>query len=95
MMKSSGAYELAMAHATGSPAIEQRLGSPIESGFLVTGSFETSGASGSADLSIPISGPKGKARIYIRAQRIAGQWEPDLLIVQFPDSHRVNLLQEP
>lgn len=95
MMKSSGAYEIAMAHATENETVIQEIGEPIEVGFLVIGSIQTSGSSGTADLSIPISGPNGKATLYITAEKKAGEWQADELAVQFKDSYRLNLLAEP
>ncbi len=95
MMKSSGAYELAMARATENDTVLQEIGEPIEVGFIVSGSIQTSGSSGTADLSIPISGPKGEATLFIVAEKEAGEWQADILAIQFKDSYRLNLLAEP
>ena len=81
-MKSSDAYKEAVARAKAEPAVMQALGSPITEGFLVTGNIRISGASGNADLAIPISGPDGKATIYVAATRSLGQWTFQHLIVE-------------
>jgi Cytochrome oxidase complex assembly protein 1 len=44
------------------PAVIEALGSPIKEGFFVSGNTNVNGASGEANLSIPISGPREKAR---------------------------------
>ncbi len=40
------------------------------------------GASGQADIAIPISGPKGKATIYAVATKSGGKWTYSKLTVQ-------------
>ena len=44
------------------------------------------GGSGDADLSIPISGPKGKATIYAVAKKSAGEWSYSKLAVKIDSS---------
>jgi len=64
-VKSSGVYKEAIAKAKMDSAVMHALGSPIKEGIFVTGNMKISGASGQADLAIPISGPKGKATLYV------------------------------
>lgn len=93
-MKSSDAYKMALAKAQQNPVVQQRLGTPIEAGSFVSGSINTSGTSGKADLTIPISGPKGKGEIYVDATKFAGEWRFNQLEVGFDgDPQRVDLLQ--
>jgi hypothetical protein len=40
------------------------------------------GGSGDADLTIPISGPKGKGTIYAVATKSAGEWTYSKLVVK-------------
>lgn len=74
-MKSSDAYVMAMERIRASDAARQALGEPISDGFLVSGKVNVSGGSGEADLSIPVSGPKGSGTLYVNARKAAGQWE--------------------
>ncbi len=67
MMRSSGAYEMAMQTVQTDERVTSVLGAPIEPGIMITGSISTSGSSGNANLSIPVSGPKGKAKVYLQA----------------------------
>jgi Cytochrome oxidase complex assembly protein 1 len=60
-MRSTDVYKDALARAKAHPSVIEVLGSPIKEGFLVSGNTNVNGASGEANLSIPISGPKGKA----------------------------------
>jgi hypothetical protein len=78
-MKSSEPYQVALEAARRHPEVVEALGEPIEPGLLPTGSIETSGPGGSADLAIPISGPKGAATVYVSARKTAGRWQLDVL----------------
>ena len=81
-MKSTDVYKTAVARAKASPAVIAALGSPITEGMFLSGSANTSGGSGTADMSIPISGPKGKATIYVTATKSGGEWDYSKLYVQ-------------
>ena len=81
-MKSSDAYKGALARAKASVAVVEALGTPIRDGILINGSIHLNGSSGDADLAIPISGPKGKATIYVNARKRLGQWTFPRLIVE-------------
>jgi Cytochrome oxidase complex assembly protein 1 len=81
-MKSSDAYKTALAKAKADPRVVNALGSPIKDGFFVSGTTNVSGSSGHADLTIPISGPKGKGKIYFVASKFAGEWTFSKLVVE-------------
>ena len=85
-MKSSDAYTHALASARANPAVIAALGTPISDGFLPSGSVNTTGSSGTADLSIPISGPKGSGTIQVEARRSAGGWTYTVLSVKLASS---------
>lgn len=74
LFRSSEVYQQALERARRSPQVTRALGEPVEARFWVTGSLNTSGDSGSADLSIPIAGPRGTGRIAVRALREEGVW---------------------
>src|SRR5687768_1702369 len=56
-LKSSDAYQIAVAKAKAEPRVMAALGTPIKEGMFMSGSTKVSGGSGEADLSIPLSGP--------------------------------------
>lgn len=87
-MRSSDVYTTAMQRARDNPQVIAALGAPIEPAWYLTGSLETSDASGNADLLIPISGPKGEGQLSIAAEKSAGQWTYSTLIVAV-DGQRV------
>ncbi|HXZ27137.1 MAG TPA: cytochrome c oxidase assembly factor 1 family protein [Terriglobales bacterium] len=73
-IRSSDAYQQALAKAKANPEVVLRLGQPIQPGWFISGSINVSGAAGDADLSIPISGPKGKGTVYVVGKKSAGEW---------------------
>jgi hypothetical protein len=93
-MKSTDVYKDALAQAKANSAVIEALGSPITQGFLVSGNTNVNGASGEANLSIPISGPKGKGTIYVAANKSLGRWNYSGFIVEITKTHqRIDLLQ--
>src|SRR4051812_28877526 len=95
-LKSSDAYREAVDRAKASAAVQELLGTPIQEGFWVGGSINVSGASGNADLSIPLSGPKGSATLHAVATKSAGRWEFSTLEVAATGSDaRIDLLSRP
>jgi hypothetical protein len=85
-MKQSDAYKMAVARAKADPRVTSALGTPIEEGWYLSGNTNVNGSSGDADLSIPISGPKGKGTIYAVATKSGGQWSYSKLQVKIDSS---------
>jgi len=95
LMKSSDAYKGAVARAKASPAVAEALGSPVSEGWLTMGSIRITGSSGNANLTIPISGPKGSGTIYVVAVKFADEWTFKRLVVEIDADHRkLDLLEE-
>jgi hypothetical protein len=93
-MKSTDVYKDALARAQVHPSVIEAFGAPIKEGFLVSGSTNVNGASGEANLSIPISGPKGKGTIYVSANKSLGRWNYSGLIVEIEKTRqRFDLLR--
>jgi hypothetical protein len=82
MIKSSDPYRDGLARAQGNAAVVAALGAPVKPGFLVSGSLSETGASGHAELAIPISGPKGDGTVYVTSVKSAGQWTYVNLVVE-------------
>ncbi len=58
---------MALARAQTNPALIEAIGSPILQTEIVSGNTNVNGPTGEANLSIPLSGPKGKATLYVEA----------------------------
>jgi|SRR5947207_15231921 len=95
-IKSTDVYKEALARAKANPDVIAALGSPIKEGLFVSGNTNVNGASGEANISIPISGPKGKGTIYVVAKKSLGRWEYSELVVEIEKTkERIDLLAEP
>jgi hypothetical protein len=95
-IKSTDLYKDPLARAKTHPAVIEALGSPIRDGFLVSGNTNVNAASGEGNLSIPISGPKGKGTIYVAATKLLGRWNYSGLVVEIEKTHqRIDLLRGP
>lgn len=93
IIKSTDVYSEALASARSEPEVINAIGEPIKAGLFVSGRIAVSGASGNADLTIPISGPKGKARVHVVASKSAGKWEYSILEVAVDQTdQRINLM---
>lgn len=69
----------------GNHDVVEALGTPITSGLFVTGNIEWGGGEGSASLAIPLNGPNGKGKAYLRASRKLGEWTLHQLVVRIED----------
>jgi hypothetical protein len=96
-MRSSDVALEALARAQANPAVVQRLGARIEEGWLTSGSINVgTGGSGDANLTVPISGPKGSATVYVTARRIAGVWNYSQMIAGIESTgEKIDLLSGP
>ena len=93
MIGGSDVAKEALAKARANPAVVEQLGTPVKQGWFVSGSISINGGSGSADLSVPISGPKGKGTLYVTASKSAGTWTYSVLQVAIEGrSERIDLL---
>ena len=74
VLKQSDPYKQAVARAKADSRVTSALGTPISEGWFVWGSVHKSVGSGDADLTIHISGPKGKGTITAVATKLGGEW---------------------
>lgn len=94
VMKSSEPFRHATALAEGNAEVVAALGKPLRSGLMVQGTLTTENASGHADLVVPLTGPKGEARLYIKGEREADRWTYSLIEVAIEGSgQRIDLLK--
>jgi hypothetical protein len=92
-IRGSDVAKEAVARAQSNALVVQHLGAPISEGWFVGGSMNVSTGSGDADLSVPISGPKGKGTVYVKAQKTAGRWDYSLMQATIEGSgERIDLL---
>jgi hypothetical protein len=77
-IKSSDPYKEGVVRAKASAAVRDALGEPIAEGYFPSGNINTRTTngveSGTADLTIPLSGPKGSGAVHVVAEKAAGKW---------------------
>ncbi|MBT1449778.1 hypothetical protein KJ365_02715 [Glaciecola sp. XM2] len=80
------AFDQSMIAVSENKEVIEVIGEPIEAGFLIFGSIQTSGASGEASLQYSVSGPKGEADVYVRAYKEMDKWVLYHVVVDWPES---------
>jgi Cytochrome oxidase complex assembly protein 1 len=70
----SEAYKQALARAAGNSQVRQQMGEPMKPSWFISGQLQGNGSTGNANLSIPISGAKGKGSIRAVAYQSGGVW---------------------
>jgi TonB family protein len=73
-IKSSEVYQGALKVVQTHPTAVERLGEPIDDGWLVKGNIKIDGNGGDANFEIPVSGPKGSGTLYVTAVRPDDAW---------------------
>jgi len=93
LMKSSEPYQHALQAAASDASVRQKLGVPIKEGWWASGSINLSGASGNADISIPVHGSERSGTLYVVAKKSAGLWKYETLELAVEgEGERINLL---
>ncbi len=72
--RSSDVYKQALTQATANSQVRELIGEPIKPAWFISGQLNVSGSTGSANLSIPISGPRAKGTIRAVANKTGGGW---------------------
>jgi len=91
-MKSSDVYKGALERARSNPEAVAALGEPIKDGWLVQGNVNFSGGGGTANLQIPVSGPKKSGTIQTRAVYEGGAWMYERLDLVVEGGQTISLL---
>jgi hypothetical protein len=73
MMQESDAYKGALNKAQHNKFVIEKLGKPIETDGMTSGSINVSGETGDCDLQIPVKGSKGKGTLFVVATK-RGNW---------------------
>jgi hypothetical protein len=92
LLRTENPYSLALERARNDPALIAALGEPIEPGWLLSGRLKILEEAGSAQLEIPVHGPRGSARLRVEATRRGGRWVLLELRAELDDGRRIDLL---
>ena len=91
-LKKSDVFAEALKKAQNSPEVQSAIGTPVDTGWMLQGSLNYNNGAGTADLTIPLEGPKGEATLAVKAAKAAtGPWEYSVMEAQLPDGTKVDL----
>lgn len=90
-MKQTDVYKESLRIVANSPQATAALGTPISDGWWVSGNVNINNGSGEAELSYPVSGPKGEGVVAVAATRSGGAWHLHLLTLEHA-GQRIDLL---
>ena len=94
-IRSSEPYTTAVDRARMNPEVRQRLGTPIEPKWWVTGNVDIENDAGTANFKIPIRGPKGEGVIDVSASQSGDDtWTYSRMDVDTDNGPIINLLEE-
>ena len=80
LLKRSEPAQFALQRASAHPDAVAKTGTPLEVGWVVSGSLKTFGPRGGAvRLSLPVRGPKGRGTVAVRGVRVDGRWTYSVL----------------
>jgi hypothetical protein len=94
-MRSSAPYRDAVQRAQNDPRVIEALGRPIEPGWFISGSINTSGQSGDANLDVPVSGPKQSGSIHVVGTKEGGRWTYTRMLFTPASGPTIDLLAAP
>ena len=89
MFKDSVPYTVGMEKIKQNEFVIEKLGEPIEPNGMFQGNINYEDENGTADLKIPIKGPKGEATLLIIAEKIGETWTYETMTVTFTGSDEV------
>lgn len=96
VIKGTEPYQTALMTAASSPDVQAELGTPIKAGFIPQGHVNSNTSNGSttetADLTIPLKGPKGSGHVHYAARKSGGDWNvSDFTVTIDGSGTRINL----
>lgn len=94
-IKSSAPYKDSIATVEKNSSAVEALGQPIEPGLFISGKINISNGKGTANMSIPVKGPKGSGTIQVEGTKASGsdQWNYTTWQLNLPDGKSIPLGQ--
>lgn len=95
MFKDSVPYSVSMETLQKNELVINKLGEPIEPNGMFQGNINYENDEGTADLKIPVKGPKGEATLLVIAEKTGDTWTYQTMNVSFKDSNEtINLIED-
>jgi hypothetical protein len=95
LLKDTEPYEMAMSAMNNNELVIASLGQPIEADGMFQGNVNYGNNTASADIKVPVKGPKGEGTLLVIAEKENDIWTYRLMQVEIDDSDTIiNLLDE-
>ncbi|MBE2285230.1 MAG: cytochrome c oxidase assembly factor 1 family protein [Prosthecobacter sp.] len=92
IIRETDVYSHAFKRVQESAEVKEALGTPIKAGWTFSGSVNYNNGAGSADFTLPVTGPKGEGTLNVKANKASGSpWKYEVLEVQLPGDRKVDL----
>ena len=92
-IRQSDVLHLAMEQARRNPSVVEQLGTPINPGWLISGSMHIENDAGTADFTVPIKGPRQEAKLHLDARKRMGEWTFNTLTVTTDSGRQIELVR--
>jgi Cytochrome oxidase complex assembly protein 1 len=84
------AYKLSLIEVSKSEVVLERVGSPIEPGYMVLGTISFSNSGGGAVLQYSIKGSRSSGKVHVQANEEKGVWALERVVVVLePDNEKI------
>ncbi|WP_431244688.1 cytochrome c oxidase assembly factor Coa1 family protein [Flavobacterium sp. P21] len=94
IMKDSEAYKESMTLVQHNKILIEKLGSPIETDGMLSGSVSTTNDVRKCDVQVPLKGPKGKATLFVVGEK-RGKWKYSEMSVYIEKTdEKIDLLEK-
>ncbi|MFD0799030.1 cytochrome c oxidase assembly factor Coa1 family protein [Maribacter chungangensis] len=93
-LEESQPYEYALETINQDTEITSVLGTPIVKDGMVQGSYKNTNGAKTADMKIPVSGPKGSGTLFVKATGTGDDWNYDVIRIEIKDDESIDLLPE-
>jgi hypothetical protein len=91
-LKKTDVFAETLKRAQASPEVQQALGSPIDTGWMLQGSMNVNNGNGVADLTFPLKGSKAEGSVRVKATQTAtSPWQYSVMEAILPDGTVVDL----
>ena len=94
-LKNATPYQYSVELAKNNAEVIAILGDPVETVGMLSGNVSLDTEGGNADFQIPLKGPKGKAKLFVKAEKFDGEWTYQEIYVLIKEtSEQINLLDK-
>ena len=92
-IRAADPYKDGLQRARADARVQEALGTPIEPGWMLSGSIQTKNRSGDCDISFGLKGPKQSAELRVVGTKDEGRWTYTKMLVTPASGPPIDLLE--